>query len=1249
MNIISDRANSLTASRLVGYKVLYLTTNTYQVKSRLSYIIAIALFALSVWGVCYLIKWQPATIDATKVKAEIESSIVKIATSSSKQLATLKTTIYKPNSKLDKTAYNNLLNSNNNDAYFFITHNDSLVYWSSNRLHPDSIDLTHNESFFTTSAISGIHISTPIQGGRLHMLTPLIHQYPIHNQHLRNRISSQLNAPKNISLTPFKNNTNNTHPILWNKTPVLQMLISASSYPSQNAVFIVLLYLFAIGLLLVTANNFAARLNKKTHILMATAIYVMINGVLFFLFNSFSASSQLSYTELFSPTIFASSHTFASLGHFTLFSFQMLALSLYFFRLNIAFDNKSYIPHIIQTLLVAFLLFEISLNTINLINNSTFSLLIFKLVSLPYYALLAFTAILVQFAAFYLTMHKSYVFLRLDTNKKTVVAIRLIGTLLCYLIFYFQRNIPVSVALFLILFISLYDSQVHFEKPSSGLKPLQWVLITFFSLFLSHIILSTSATKQQEEDELIAANLSNNMLNEHDFETEDRLPSIEETLISDQSLQKMISDPGFPLDRIENYLLANQFAELKDKYDIQFIICWPDAILDLEKSDSITNCYNYFQEIFLEKGLRLDQSNFYFIDNKNGRISYFGQITVNSKKYDEITLFIDIESTVTSAGSGYPEILKSNQNKTFDIPQNYSSARYIDGKLVTSTGTFNYSPLGTWLKHNKTANIHQCKFDNYVHTTVNSSNNIKVIVSRPEETAFAFILLFSYVFLLTYLFIQIVFSSQKLFSRNTKTNTIERKLKVSFAVLLIFSFLLLSSLSLYFTYDQQTSHQEATLIEKLEIIHTGLEQYGGNSATLQDISDEFMLDMYLNDLSNMFKCDINIYATSGELFATSRPEIFNLNLTSTLINPEALFPLLSGQQKIAIQNELLGTLSYSSLYMLLTNDMNTPIGIVNVPFFVSSQNLTRALSNYLVISFNLFIVFLVLTIIFSTTLGKRLVQPIKTIQQKIGQIRLGQKNEIIAYKGEDELKELVVQYNKLVSELEKSAQLLAQSERESAWRKMARQIAHEIKNPLTPMRLSIQQLQRLSKDDPKHFESIFAKTSTSLIEQIDSLSDIASSFSDFAKTPQSNIDPMEINERLEMILGAFQNMSNIVIELIKYDTPLYILADKNQFTQLINNLLKNAIQAIPKGEKGLIKIKVSYQTDKAIIEINDNGKGIPAEIKEKLFEPNFTTKTSGMGLGLAISKNIVSGMHGRIYFTSIPHNNTTFTIELPTI
>ncbi|HZV71890.1 MAG TPA: HAMP domain-containing sensor histidine kinase [Saprospiraceae bacterium] len=297
---------------------------------------------------------------------------------------------------------------------------------------------------------------------------------------------------------------------------------------------------------------------------------------------------------------------------------------------------------------------------------------------------------------------------------------------------------------------------------------------------------------------------------------------------------------------------------------------------------------------------------------------------------------------------------------------------------------------------------------------------------------------------------------------------------------------------------------------------------------------------------------------------------------------------------------------------------------------------------------NAYVFIFLLAICVAVFMARSITGPVAQLSEKLKKIRLGKKNETIQWSIDDEVGELIRDYNGMVTKLDESALMLAQTERDTAWREMAKQVAHEIKNPLTPMKLSIQYLENAAtKTEESNLPGMIKRVSKTLIEQIDNLTHIASEFSSYAKMPQAMNEVFVINDVVASVHDLFRKREDMDIQLQVPINDLFVFADKSQIIRVLNNIVKNAIQSIPRSRRGLIHIKLVFTDDQITISIQDNGSGIDDHMKEKVFYPNFTTKSSGMGLGLAICSDIIQSFDGKIYFETEKGVGTTFFIELP--
>ena len=329
----------------------------------------------------------------------------------------------------------------------------------------------------------------------------------------------------------------------------------------------------------------------------------------------------------------------------------------------------------------------------------------------------------------------------------------------------------------------------------------------------------------------------------------------------------------------------------------------------------------------------------------------------------------------------------------------------------------------------------------------------------------------------------------------------------------------------------------------------------------------------------------------------------------------------------------------------MRDDQGITLGYVNVPFFSSEKDLKFQISNIVVTLINLYAFIFLMSSIITVIITRWIIRTFNIITRQFERINL-QKNERIVWPYDDEIGKLVSEYNNMVKKVEENAILLAQSERESAWREMARQVAHEIKNPLTPMKLNIQYLQKALNNNQSNIKELGERVSNSIIEQIDNLSYIASEFSNFAKMPEAKPETLELGALLNRAIELYVNDEELKVTIINNPSKIVVVSDKSQLLRVFTNLLENAKQAIPNTRKGIITVSTVIDNEYVIISIADNGNGIPEEIVSKIFHPYFTTKSSGTGLGLAMTKKIIEFWKGQIWFETKINEGTTFFIKM---
>jgi signal transduction histidine kinase len=400
----------------------------------------------------------------------------------------------------------------------------------------------------------------------------------------------------------------------------------------------------------------------------------------------------------------------------------------------------------------------------------------------------------------------------------------------------------------------------------------------------------------------------------------------------------------------------------------------------------------------------------------------------------------------------------------------------------------------------------------------------------------------------------------------------------------------------------------------------------------------------LTDMAKLFNMDANVYSPKGYLLATTQQLIFESGLIAPYVNPDALNRIHHGESNL-IATEKIGNLNYSVSVAAMKSPLTGKvIGILSLPFFQSVSSLEKIQINVLANILNIFAIVFITLIILSYMVSEWLTFPLRFITRSLSRTTLTKNNEPLKWGANDEIGIMVKEYNMMLYKLGESKAELEQTQRERAWREMAQQVAHEIKNPLTPMKLTLQQLERSLNADSGSKEKI-QKALPALLSQVDILNDIASSFSTFAKMPEPDIKRIEIHSLLKRAVDLHSQAG--LINLKSNTKELYVMGDDQLLGRVFSNIILNAFQAARPGVVPQLDISIENMSDHCRLVFEDNGKGIDEKLAERVFVPHFSTKRSGSGLGLAIAKQGIEHMKGKIWFESEPGKGTTFFIELP--
>ena len=486
--------------------------------------------------------------------------------------------------------------------------------------------------------------------------------------------------------------------------------------------------------------------------------------------------------------------------------------------------------------------------------------------------------------------------------------------------------------------------------------------------------------------------------------------------------------------------------------------------------------------------------------------------------------------------------------------------------------------------------------------------------------------------------------------KNFKFSMLSLRIRIflSMIVLILIASVLMASISIVQFKNEAKEYHQERLDRKENAIKEHINYVLSNTTyPLTQNNLPYIFKDKIHELADIHNLDINIYSLDGKLLKSSKGS-FSIDTVSPSIPRYIIKLVQSSIEKRYVDIKNIDGIKNRSSFSQIKDDKFKPLGILNIPYVEDDGFYEEELQDFLIRLSQVYSFMLLIAFGLAYFLASYITKSLKTISDKINETSLNQKNEKIVIEANSrEINSLISAYNKMVDKLEESATMLAQSEREQAWREMAKQVAHEIKNPLTPMRLTVQSFQRkFDAEDPNLNQKLNDYTKT-LIQQIDTMSAVASAFSNFASMPAQQNENLNVIDVVELALDIF-NEDFIVFESEKEE--IITKLDRTQLIRIITNLVKNAIQSIPEEQiEKLVLVSVKEADDDVLIIVKDNGSGIEPESIEHIFEPKFTTKNSGMGLGLGIIKNIIENYKGTITFETELGKGTTFTVSLPII
>ncbi len=1139
--------------------------------------------------------------------------------------------------------------------YIYSASNLHVSFWTTNSILPKVAPF--QDTTIMESLANGYYMQKNTYYKDLIYITliPVEYNYSIHNNYLQNSFVLNSNSFENfhISLKKEKEGT----PFYSNKGLYLFNLQVGKK--THNYYWIGWLFIIGLSCYCMYINGWLVQLISSKRVLKGIALYAISIILPLVVWYIYPYPKSLFEWHLFSPELYASSSILSSLGYLLILSSITCWSFRIFSHLRIATLPKQFrkVFVFIQILALICLSNVIYAVVKSLVSDSKLSLDLGNISEISIYTLGALGAITGFVLAFFILLHCTIknAFKLLHGRKSMYLFIASAGIIITTISLTLYHFSSVGLV-FAFICLLLYTNRYKKTAPDR----LIGLAILIAALFITTALSINNAAKTKEIQKVLASTL----FSERDAIGEYMFGDVYENIKNDNYLGDYFyyKTPLLSQNILKQRLIQLYLSGYYSKYDMELLSFTPAGT---PYKGNYDNSFDFYTGLInTNKAVPArDDSSLYFLNSYNGLPAYLSFIPVIKDGNFLGTLVLLFTQKAFYEESIYPELLLSENLKPLKRLQEYSYAIYVNNYLITQKGACSYDEALKPKFQSKKMYAY-ISDEGYQHFIYHLSPEQTIIVSDKEDdllyytATFSFILFFFIAFLAIIILFRLIFIG--VFAKNSKgLNAVISRITVlwrnlSFRAKVLISIISSVTLALFligFTTIKYISYHysEEELLKlntKTRAIKERLETQLKNDLLLAPQPGEELTSI-VKSLSKLYQTDINVYDIDGKLLGYSQPVIYDKKLIQPRMEPEAYFNFIALNKSQLQSEEQIGKLNYIAAYMPLRNYNNHTAGFVSLPYFAKERELDDAISSFLEALINLYLLLFLGLLVISFVISNALTAPLNIIRRHLRATSLTDKNEPIKWENNDEIGKLVKEYNSMVLEISESAHRLAQSEREGAWREMAKQVAHEIKNPLTPMKLNIQQLQRAWKDDPQRLKEMFDRVTTLLITQIDRLSQIATEFSSFAQMPHEQPIKLEINEGLKEAVDLFHSTNEVSLSLFTPNEPVYTYMDAGHFARVMNNLIKNAIQAMLPGKLGVIVISCKKEDHKIVIEVRDNGSGIPEELRDKIFTPNFSTKTSGMGLGLAIIKNIIERAGGTIRFDTKLGEGTSFFIIIP--
>jgi two-component system nitrogen regulation sensor histidine kinase NtrY len=1151
----------------------------------------------------------------------------------------------------------------------FITLTDKrLSFWSGVKVIP-SYPLSIKDGYSFKRESNGYYEEIKKTQGNFSVVffIPVKLDYAFQNQYLENTFASDLSTDNNIDIADFTDKS--VYPIQTvDNTYLFSVKIRQGGINYNFFYFELTLWILTLISLCLLVHNVCNYIADKGLVFLS---FLVLGGfiVLVRFLNLHYNWPDFTYRlEVFSPSIYASSVIYRSLGDLCINILYIcwFVIFVYLQRrklLKIIPDKAgSYLVLIVGTLVLIVVSTAFANLFYGLVINSKINFDVSNVLNLSYLSVLGILMLYVSYLIFYLLIE---VFLKITLKLAILQSHKLLIFLCAIVVATAVSSYYNGPTLFYLLWSLLVFIRAYSHRYNSG-------KITLGSLVLMLLVCAvTSSTKLNyfenvKERETRKAFLQKLQVPD-DVTANLIFKKIDNQIINDTSVIKYFKDSVHNSKYLGTRLQKLYFSGYLSRYEFK--------VYEFDSSDkplSVNKNYELaiFKDIVLYSSFKV--SDYFYRENQSfGFQSYFAVLPVSQNNKSLGTLVIELKSKPLQSLTAFPGLLIDGQENLEAEFKEYSYAFYLDNKLLNQNGDYVYNLKNTDLKAplkkytyqstTDTSDGRFLHFTTYSHLIYKPSARNLIVVSKEKNPLYFSITSLTFFFVTVLIFSALVLLIRWLSFRirifkirnnrirwafRVNLDEILYKTRIQFSMIfaVVATLLFVGIITFYSISTHYGVQQDKAIRDKVNQIAIALES-GPYTKYVTRHDEESQVDF--NEFANTYSTDLVLYNLNGETLLTTQPKIYEFGLQARRMNARAYIYLNRLQKSEYVNDEIIGKLNYKAAYVPLRNSNNETFGYLQLPYFANEADYKARIGSLLNIMFNVYVLVFIAIGLFAIIVARQITAPLNFIQYNLSKTIYGEKNEPIRWDRNDEIGGLVKEYNKMISTLEVSAQRLAQSERENAWREMAKQVAHEIKNPLTPLKLGLQLLDKSWRDKDPRFDSKFERFSKSFVEQIENLSMIASEFSAFAKMPDTRMERLNIFEIINQTSAIFKQMDTVKILYQPPEDPFYVSADRDQLIRCFNNLLKNAVEAASLELNGAIEINYLITNKNILLTLKDNGGGIPEILHERIFEPNFTTKSSGTGLGLAFVKNSIENAGGKVWFDTVMGEGTTFYLSLP--